>query len=192
VPAIAYSKTTTPIYLSIHCKEFLLQRKRYGRSHLYSIVVEDAPPEDREFKVLLKEIQQHPLDYHVLHIDLYRVDMTRPIRVKVPIELTGKPIGLMEGGLLTQILRDTEIQCLPDAIPTSLVGDVTQLAVGHSLHLSQLQLPAGIKLTAQGDEAVALVASPEGGASPAEEAAAANAAAPAGKGAGKAAPKDKK
>ena len=157
VPAVAYGPSTAPRFLALDPKTFVLQRHRYGRSHIYQVNVEGAG----SFKALIKDIQVDPLSRSILHVDLYAVDMKRPIRVEVPIELTGKPVGLIDGGLLSQILRKTEVQCLPDNIPEKILADVTPLAVGSSLHLSDLKLPEGVKLTAHGDEAVAAVVEPD-------------------------------
>jgi large subunit ribosomal protein L25 len=184
VPAVAYGPASKPQFLAVQPKEFTLQRFTYGLSHLYEVDVEGKS----KFKALLKEIQVDPVTRQLLHVDLYAVDMKRPLRVEVPIELTGKPAGIIDGGLLSQVLRVVEVQCLPDQIPAKLVADVSPLKVGDSLHLSDLALPEGVKLTAHGDEAVALVIEPDEApvaATPAEAAAAAGAAAPA---AGAAAP----
>lgn len=157
VPAVAYGPVSEAQYLALTPKEFILQRKTYGLSHLYDVQVEGGST----FKALLKEIQVDPVTRQLLHVDLYAVDMKRPLRVEVPIELSGKPAGLIDGGLLSQVLRHVEVQCLPDHIPAKIVADVSPLKVGDSLHLSDLKLPEGVKLTAHGDEAVAQVVEPE-------------------------------
>lgn len=186
VPAVAYGPTQAPRFLALDPKMFPLQRKRFGLGHLYDVNVEgegDGGP--ARFKCLIKEIQVDPISRELLHVDLYAVDMKRPIRVDVPIVLTGKAAGLIDGGLLTQILRAVEVLCLPDRIPAQLTGDVTPMKIGDSLHLSDIKLPEGVKFTNQGDEAVALVAEPDAAPAAADEAAAApaaGAAAPAAKG----------
>jgi large subunit ribosomal protein L25 len=157
VPAIAYGPSSEPRHLALDPKTFVMQRQRFGLSHIYDVAVEGG----EGFKVLIKQIQVDPVTRQLLHVDLYTVDMSKPIRVEVPVELTGKPKGLIDGGLLSQILRNVEVQCLPNLIPAKIVADVTDLGVGDSMHLSDLKLPEGVKLTAHGDEAVALVAEPD-------------------------------
>ena len=176
VPVAAYGPSSAPRYLALQAKQFVLQRRTFGLGHIYNVSIDGQPG----FKALIKEIQVDPISRGVLHVDLYEVDMHRPIRVDVPVELTGKPAGLIDGGMLTQILHRVTVQCLPDAIPAKLVADVSPLKVGDSLHLSDLHLPEGVKLQSQGDEAVALVAEPEE-APAATPAAATPAAAPAAK-----------
>jgi large subunit ribosomal protein L25 len=174
VPAIAYGPSSEPRHLALDPKTFVLQRQRFGLSHIYDVQVRDGAG----FKCLIKEIQVDPVSRKLLHVDLYAVDMTRPIRVEVPIELTGKPAGAIDGGLLSQVLRSVEVLCLPDAVPAKLTADVSPLKIGDTLHLSDIPLPKGAKLTNLGDEAVAQVVEPEEAPAPtAAEAAAAGTAA---------------
>ena len=185
VPAVAYGPGSEPRNLSLDPKDFVLQRQKFGLSHIYDVQVEGGAT----FKALIKDIQQDPISRAAMHVDLYEVDMTKPIRVIVPIELTGKPAGFIDGGLLSQVLRSTEVQCLPNLVPSKLVGDVSPLKVGDSLHLSNLPLPEGVKITAHNDEAVALLVEPD--AAPVEPAPGAAAAAPAAGAAAPAAPAKK-
>lgn len=173
-PAIAYGPKQGPRYLSLEPKNFVLQRRRFGRGHVYDVQANDGL-QPKSFKCLIKEIQVDPVSREVQHVDLYAIDMTRPIRVEVPIELTGKAAGIIEGGMLSQVLRSVEVMCLPDRVPTKFSADVTPLKLGESLHLSDLKLPEGVKYTAHGDEAVATIAEPDS--APATEPAAATPAA---------------
>lgn len=190
-PAIAYGPHQAPRYLTLDPKMFVLQRKRFGRGHVYDVQADDGL-KPASFKCLIKEIQVNPVTREVQHVDLYAVDMKRPLRVQVPIELTGKAAGIIEGGLLSQILRTVEVQCLPDQIPAKLTADVTKLGLGDSLHLSDVVLPKGVKFTAHGDEAVATLAEPDSAPAPAADAAAATPGAGAPAAAAAAKPGDKK
>lgn len=156
-PAVAYGPVTKPRNLALDPHEFSLQCRRYGRGHIYFVELEDGG----KFRCLIKDIQIDPVTRELLHVDLYEVDMTKPIRVEVPIELIGKAKGIIDGGMLQQVLREVEILVPPDQIPAKLEGDVTALGVGDTLHLSDIKLPANVTLTSHHDEAVALVAEPE-------------------------------
>ena len=169
LPAVAYGPNAAPAFLALDPKALVMQRQAFSLSHIYNVAVADEKP----FKAIIKEIQRNAVTRQLLHVDLYRVDAKRPIRVEVPIELAGKPAGLIDGGLLSQVLRSVEVLCLPDAIPAKIVADVSPLKVGDSLHLSDLALPEGVKLTAHGDEAIALVAEPDVAPEPAPGSAAA-------------------
>jgi large subunit ribosomal protein L25 len=175
VPAVAYGPSSAPRYLALDPKNFVLLRRKFGLSHIYDVAVEGGTG----FKALIKAVQSDPLTRALLHVDLYEIDMGKPIRVDVKVELTGKPAGLIDGGMLSHILRSVGVSCLPGAIPEKILADVSHLKIGDSLHLSDLTLPEGVKLTNHGNEAVALVTEPEAAPAAAEPAAAAGAAAPA-------------
>lgn len=173
LPAIVYGPTQEARYLSLDPKMFVIQRKRFGEASLYTLASAGV-----NTKCIIKEVQVHPVSRAPLHVDLYAVDMKRALRVEVPIELTGKAAGIVDGGLLSQLLSNAEVLCLPDHIPAKLVADVTPLKVGESLHLSDIQLPEGVKFTAHDDQAIARVAEPDAApVTPAADAAAATPAA---------------
>lgn len=156
IPAVAYGPGTQPRHLSLDPHIFGLQRKQYGRSFIYDVEIEG----EKGFKALIKDLQVDPLERVVIHVDLYAVDMTKPIRIEVPIELVGKPAGAIEGGLLSQVMRVVEVLCLPDKVPSSLSLDVTHLNIGQSVHSDSIDLPDGIELTLRRPEAVATVVAP--------------------------------
>jgi large subunit ribosomal protein L25 len=157
VPAVAYGPSSAPRSLSIDPRTFFTQRQTFGASHVFTVQVEGADA----FKALVKDIQRHPVSRAILHVDLYELDMNRPIRVSVPLELVGKPAGVVDGGLLQQQLRLVEVVCLPGLIPEKLQADVSPLKVGDSLHLSDIALPEGVKFSSLHNEAVAVLAEPE-------------------------------
>ncbi len=107
--------------------------------------------------VLVKAVQVHPVTRRPEHVDLYAVDMTKEIRVRIEIRLEGKPAGLAEGGMLQAIVRELEIECLPTAIPEFIAADVSELGVGDSLHVYDLKLPAGIKVITGSEQTIATV-----------------------------------
>lgn len=158
VPAVMYGPGSKDSqFLALDPKEFNYQRQQYGSSHLFDVAVEGG----KAFKALIKSVDRDPVTSQYLHVDLYAVDMNKPIRVPVVIELVGKPKGLVDGGLLSQLLRTTTVQCLPSAIPSKLTVDVSDLGIGDSKHLSDIPMPEGVKVTAHHDEAIAALFAPE-------------------------------
>ncbi len=93
--------------------------------------------------VMLKELQIHPLQRQTLHADFYEVSMDEMITVEVPVHLLGKSEGVKLGGILEQVLRTIQIQCLPGDIPRSIDVDVSPLMIGDSIHVKDLQLEKG-------------------------------------------------
>lgn len=147
---------------------------------------------------LMKDVQVHPVTRRPQHVDFYALDLTKAVRVSVEVRLEGKPVGIADGGLLNAVNRQVEIECLPTAIPESFVLDVSDLGIGDSKHVSDLKVPAGVKLISSPDltlavvnlfveEVIATPTAADAAATPAEGAAAAGAA-PAAGADGKAAP----
>ena len=133
---------------------------------------------------LIKSVDVNPLSRKPVHVDLYALDLTKPVRVSVEVKIEGKPIGLADGGLLNIVNRELEIEVLPNDIPDNITVDVSNLGVGDSIHVNDLQLAKGVKVISAPELTIAVVNLIDEEAAP-QAAAAAPAAAPA---AGKAAP----
>lgn len=140
--------------------------------------------------VLLKKVDINPLSRRPVHADLYALDLSKPVRVFIEIKTEGKPAGIADGGLLSVVNREVEIEVLPNDIPDTLVVDVSHLGVGESVHVSELKLPNGVKMISSADLTLAVVTTieEEAAAVPAAGAAAATTAAGAPAAAGAAAP----
>jgi len=155
VPAVIYGPTVgnTPLFTDA------LSIKKFG-GRKYESTIFKLKSEDKKVNgqsVLLKSVQVHPVTRQPVHVDFYAVDMNKPIRVKIEIRLNGKPIGIADGGMLQAVLRELEIECLPAAIPEFVAADVSNLGVGDSLHVSDLQVDAGVKIITRADQTIATV-----------------------------------
>src|SRR5204862_2137133 len=94
---------------------------------------------------LVQEVQHSPVSGDILHIDFHAISMDETIQAEVPLEPTGIPTGVKNfGGLLEQSLRALTIECLPRDLPDRITVDVSQLNVGDSIHVRQIQLPSGV------------------------------------------------
>jgi large subunit ribosomal protein L25 len=89
---------------------------------------------------MLKDIQIDPLQRITLHTDFYEVTMDEMVTVEVPVHLIGKPEGTKMGGILEQVRRVIQIQCLPGDIPKSIDVDVSSLKIGDSIHVQDIQV----------------------------------------------------
>lgn len=123
----------------------------------------------KERKVILRDIQYDTVKGHLIHVDLYEISMDEELEVDVPIELVGVPAGADHGGILTQLLQEITIKCLPDKIPDKFVLDVSRLEIGDSLHVSNLTIPEGVAVLDDLEAAVANIAAPRVEEVPAEE-----------------------
>ncbi len=144
----------TSIQLDVHDFEQMLG-KHSGESLLINLSIGGQKPR----KVLLKEVQHHPVSSHVQHADFVEVSLTEKLQINVPIELTGEPVGVtQQGGILEQLLREVSIECLPSDMVEQLTLDVSELALGESLHVSDLKVANTLTILDEADIAVATVA----------------------------------
>jgi large subunit ribosomal protein L25 len=111
-------------------------------------------------KAMIVDWQYEPIKGHLLHIDLKRIAMDKALRVNVPIVLQGVPAGVKtEGGILEQILREVEIECLPADIPSHIDVDVSELTFGKVLRVSDLPHNEKLKFLSDANQPVAHVTS---------------------------------
>ena len=112
-------------------------------------------------RVLLSDWQVDPVHGDLLHVDMFRISADTRLKLKVPIHLKGEPFGVKtEGGVLEFILREVEIECLPDAIPEHLTVDISDYKIGRSLRAGDLPLGDRVRLLTDATRMVAHVIAP--------------------------------
>jgi large subunit ribosomal protein L25 len=159
VPAIYYGRGETPIPIALPTRDLeAILHGASGSNVIVDLQVKGEAAGDR--KALLREIQRHPVRGHIVHVDLQHILLTERIKVEVPVELIGVPVGVKDGGgILEQLLREVEIECLPTDIPASVNVDVSHLNVGDSVHVSDLKVERAQVLT-EPERGVATVVPP--------------------------------
>jgi len=95
--------------------------------------------------VLVKDWQVDPVSRALVHVDLLEIDVTKKITVTVPVNITGKSVGVAEGGVINFVERTITVKCLPNQIPAHIDVDITELKIGASIHLDELRLPEGVE-----------------------------------------------
>ena len=152
------------IYYSYDSKEslpFLIEKSIINQaiksdSNIFSINVGG-----KERTVLFKSVQYHPVTEEMTHIDLYGVNMSKPVIVKVPINLIGTPIGIKEeGGILNQVSQEIEIKCLPGDIPNVMDIDIEDLSIGDTILAESIKLDEGLELISSSDMLIVSVTVP--------------------------------
>lgn len=117
--------------------------------------------EGRPFNALLREVQRDVISSRPIHVDFGELDMTRKMRAAVRIKLVGEPEGVRtEGGVLTQMLHEIVIECLPGDFVESVAVDVSTLKLGGSIMVGDLRLGEAVNLVTHGGIAVAAVVAP--------------------------------
>jgi large subunit ribosomal protein L25 len=109
----------------------------------------------------LRDFQVDPVEGNVLHADLFEISMNKPIRVKVPLHLTGGvPAGVKEGGILHHNMRELHIECLPSVLPDFIEVDASGLNIAQGLHLKDVAPREGIRYLDDPEQMVVSVAAP--------------------------------
>ena len=159
IPAVLYGRKTEPISLSVNIRELEnLSRQGNISQMLFNIVIENGKTQTK--KVMIKELQTHPVTRALLHVDFYEIDMQRKIKVGVPVATTGKSTGVERGGILQIIRRELEVYCYPDKIPAEIVVDITDLDIGDSVHVEEVPLDGDVELDAEVNFTVLTVVAP--------------------------------
>jgi large subunit ribosomal protein L25 len=153
IPAVVYGAGQAAVAVSVDPRVVTkILHSESGHNTIFDLNVEGAAL----VKAMIVDWQHEPIKGKLLHIDFKRIAMDKPMRVSVPVQLTGVPVGVRTGGgILDQILREVEIECLPADIPGHLDVDVTDLELYGAIHISDLPHSGSIKFI--GDDA-ALVA----------------------------------
>jgi large subunit ribosomal protein L25 len=169
IPAIFYGPRSETIPLMLDPKELAKTlHTEAGENVLIDLNIRKGEQLLQKV-VMLKEIQVHPLQRKALHADFYEVAMDVMVSVEIPVHLLGKPEGVKMGGILEQIQRSIQIQCLPGDIPKSIDIDVSELMIGDSIHVRDLKVEK-FKILSDANFTVATVVLPAVEVKPAEEA----------------------
>jgi large subunit ribosomal protein L25 len=114
----------------------------------------------QEQLAMIKEVQVHPLTRLILHFDLYKVDLDRPVVVPVPFATEGRAKGVIAGGEITVVFRDLPVRTTPDKIPPVIRVDVTNMELGDTFRVKSLQLPEGVEVTLEPERSLISCAEP--------------------------------
>jgi large subunit ribosomal protein L25 len=157
VPATMYGHGFEPESLRLDERELSLLLGRISAgSTLIDLEVDGGPAR----KVLIREVQRHPWRPSILHVDFFRINVDEEIKVSVPLQLTGEATGVKtEGGILQQHRYEIQISCLPTEIPDGFEIDVSELEIGDSLLVSDVDT-GGIAVLDDPDSFVAAVIPP--------------------------------
>jgi len=175
VPGVIYGDNKEPVLISVLEKD--LAKYAVKRSFFTSLC--DVDLGGQKYLVLPRDVQFDAVNDRPIHADFLRVNDKTVIRVGVPVRVINQKDspGITKGGVLNLVRHEIEVFCTATAIPEEFVVDLAGLDVGHSIHISAVKLPAGVKPTAQGNFTVVTLVAPSAMKSEVEEAAAAAAAA---------------
>ncbi len=155
IPAVVYGAGQETVAVAVDPKVVTrILHSESGHNTIFDLNIEGAAL----VKAMIVDWQHEPIKGKLLHIDFKRIAMDKAMRVSVPVQLTGSPIGVRTGGgVLDQILREVEIECLPGDIPGRLDVDVTDLELYGAIHISDLPHSGSIKYLGEDTALVAHV-----------------------------------
>ena len=157
VPAVLYGEEMDSAPLVLSKKDVVqIMRLESGENTIFKVAV-DADAYD----VMIKELQVDPSNDELLHVDLIRISMDKPVKVTVPVVHRGEPVGVKtEGGFVDFVTREIEVECLPRDIPESLTIDISELHVNQAFKVQALAVPAGVKVLEDPGTVLVLVSLP--------------------------------
>ena len=153
VPAVLYGAGKENLSIAVN-HDLLFHSLDKEEFHSAIITIDTDGTKEQ---AILRSVQRHPHKVKILHADFQRVDDRKPITMSLPIHFMGEEdcVGVREdGGMISHLMNEVEVTCLPKDLPENIQLDVSKLHLGESLHLSDIALPEGVQITAfsHGDE----------------------------------------
>jgi len=169
IPGVIYGVGQEPINLEVNGRQLsTVLAHASSENILLELEIVDGDNK-RNSLAMIQEVQHHPIQRQILHVDFHAVSATEKITAEVPIETIGEPVGVKtNGGLLEHNLRDLEVECLPADLPERIEVDVTNLDINQSIHVKDLKLPAGVEAVTDADLTVVAVSAARVDEEPAE------------------------
>jgi large subunit ribosomal protein L25 len=150
IPGVLYGREQ-PVPISIAERDLRSAlTTKGGLNAVLDVVVEGG----KVHSSVLKEYQQDKVRGHITHVDLQEVRLDQPIHATVPLHLHGEPAGVKEGGVLSQVANELNVEALPMEVPEHLEADVSEMGIGDTLRLSALKVPDGVTLLDDLEETV--------------------------------------
>jgi len=140
IPAVIYGHTQ-PLSVAVDEREFKTKFHRISENTIIQLNGDQKPHD-----VLVRDWQADVLTGRVIHLDFYEIDKDKVLHTRVPVLLEGNSVGVREGGVLESLLHELDVECLPGDIPEQLRIDISELAIGDSLHVGDIALPPGVKV----------------------------------------------
>lgn len=158
VPGVVYGhQFGDPLPIVIEAKDLRNALAGHNINSVFTLEIEGrgATP------VMVHERQHDILSHHLIHIDLYAVNLSEAVEADVPIVAVGHAPGVKEGGVLDIVLREITVEALPGAIPEQIEVDVSALNIGDNIHVRDLRAPQSVKIVQDEDEIVLSVLAPQ-------------------------------
>ncbi|OGX61547.1 MAG: hypothetical protein A2189_01395 [Paenibacillus sp. RIFOXYA1_FULL_44_5] len=155
IPAVVYGKQIEATKIAIPEKELM-----FLKSTPYA-VIEMKMPDQKVHSVLINEIQRDTIYGNILHVDFHQIELDKPVKTTVSLEISGEFKGEKSGGMLQVLVHELEIRCLPRDIPEHIHIDVSALDIGDSIWVKDLQVSPNVQIKHDLDEVLVTILSPQ-------------------------------
>jgi len=150
---VVYGAFKEPVSISLNPKDITrIIHSKTGHNSIFDLAIEGG----ETTPVIVADEAYDPIKGNLLHVDLRRIDLTRKLRVSVPVHVSGESKGVkQQGGILDVVTRSIEIECIPADIPNNFEVNVTELMIGDGIRVSDLPLKEGVRVLTSGDAVIA-------------------------------------
>jgi len=180
LPAVAYGKDLSAVAVAVDPKEVMrVLTSDHGKNSVVKLDVDGKS----EILAMVKSFQIHPVSRKLEHVDFIEVKLDREVDAEIPLVTTGKPVGIVKGGVLRQVYRSLPVRCTPDRIPVKITYDVTSLDLNGHVAAKDVTLGEGVTIRLAPEQTIISIVAPEADTEEVAVPGAAAAAAPAAKGA---------
>jgi len=152
IPAVIYGQSE-PKGVLIDAHEFNTKFMTISESTIITIKV-DRDSHD----VLIRDFQENTISGDITHVDFYEIERGKVLTTNVSLHLTGAPIGIREGGIMESFVHEIEVECLPKDLPESIEVGISELQLGHSLHIRDIEAPTGVEILNSPDQVICTIA----------------------------------
>lgn len=161
IPAVVYKGGKIGVNVHVDSKD--LWHALHTEAGENAIITMNIQDKDKTSKktVIVKEVQRDPINDKFIHVDFHEISLTEKIKVNVPVAAKGEAVGVTEEeGILTQVIWEIEVECLPTAIPERLEVRVEELRIGDAIHVKEIEVPEGVKILEDPENVVVSVSPP--------------------------------
>lgn len=158
-PAIIYGTGRDPVAVAISPKEVnKILLSSTGHNSIFDVAVDGGAPEP----VMIVDWSYEPVKGNLLHIDMQRIDLTKRIKVKIPVHVHGEPKGVkQQGGVLDVVTREVEVECLPDDIPADFRLEIASLEINQAIRAADLPMTNSMKLVMAPEVVIVHIVAPK-------------------------------
>ncbi|MFP4365314.1 MAG: 50S ribosomal protein L25/general stress protein Ctc [Spirochaetia bacterium] len=154
IPAIIYGHHD-PVAIAVDASEFDRKFHTISENTIIKISVGKE-----NYDVLVKDYQEDLIKNRILHLDFFEIERGKALKTHVPIHLEGMPVGTKEGGILETLLHEMEVECLPKDLPEVINLDISELQIGDSIHVEDVNPPEGVKYLNYPEQTICSVVTP--------------------------------